>query len=505
MTPLPRWPGLAGATLVLTLCLGSLVPLVLRAEGFTLLPSDLAALRFTLVQALLSAVLSCALAVPVARALARRRFAGRGLLITLLGAPFILPVIVAILGLLAIFGRGGIINAALTALGLPAISIYGLEGILLAHVFLNMPLATRLLLIGWQSIPAEHFRLVASLGLPVGPVLERPMLRRTLPGVFTAIFLLCLTGFATALILGGGPAATTVELAIYQALRFDFDPGRAAILALLQFALCTAAAMVAMRITPRAAAAAGLDRPLLLPPTGLLARLADAGALSLAGAFLILPLAAVVLSGAPAIASLPPEVWSAAGRSLLVAMASTAICLMLALALAMAPGRLATLAGAMPLATSSLALGTGLFLLLFAVTDPAGVALPVTVLVNAVMSLPFALRAIAPELERIEATHGRLATSLRLTGTARLRILILPRLRRPLGFAGGLAAALSMGDLGVIALFADPDRATLPMAMHRLMGAYRMDEAAGAALLLLVLSLALFQLFDLVTRSNADA
>ena len=47
------------------------------------------------------------LAVPVARALARRRFPGRGLLVTLLGAPFLLPVIVALLGLLAVFGRAG--------------------------------------------------------------------------------------------------------------------------------------------------------------------------------------------------------------------------------------------------------------------------------------------------------------------------------------------------------------------------------------------------------------
>jgi thiamine transport system permease protein len=132
-------------------------------------------------------------------------------------------------------------------------------------------------------------------------------------------------------------------------------------------------------------------------------------------------------------------------------------------------------------------------------------ALPVTVIVNAVLSLPFALRATAPALSQIEATHGRLATSLGLTGMARLRIVILPRLRRPLGFAAGLTAALSMGDLGVIALFADADQATLPLVMHRLMGAYRMNDAAGAALLLLALSLALFRLFDRGTRSDADA
>jgi thiamine transport system permease protein len=65
-----------------------------------------------------------------------------------------------------------------------------------------------------------------------------------------------------------------------------------------------------------------------------------------------------------------------------------------------------------------------------------------------------------------------------------------------LGFAGGLAAALSMGDLGVIVLFAGSEGATLPLQVYRLMAAYRMGDAAAAALLLLALSLLLFWAFD---------
>jgi thiamine transport system permease protein len=506
MTGIPRWPGHVAAAIVLALCLGTLIPLALRADqGFTLAPSDLAAIRFTLTQALLSAAISVLLAIPVARALARRHFPDRSLLITLLGAPFILPVIVAVLGLLAIFGRSGVLNTALAALGLPTVSIYGLQGVVLAHVFFNLPLATRFLLMGWLSIPAEHFRLAASLNLPTGPILERPMLRRAVPPAFVAIFLLCLTSFAVALTLGGGPAATTVELAIYQSLRFDFDPGRAALLSLVQFALCTAAAMAAAFLAPLPVSTPGLDRHIDHFDSGTLSRLTDTAALTFAALFLLLPLAAVILRGAPALLSLPPEVWSAAARSITMALASTALCLALTLALCLAPGPAATLAASVPLATSALALGTGLFLILYRFANPVALAMPITVIVNAVLSLPFALRATAPALSQIESTYGRLATSLGLTGMARLRVMILPRLRRPLGFAAGLAAALSMGDLGVIALFADADQATLPLVMHRLMGAYRMDDAAGAALLLLALSLALFRLFDRGARSDADA
>ena len=132
-----------------------------------------------------------------------------------------------------------------------------------AHVVFTLPLATRLVLQGWLAIPAERFRLAAALGFGAGDVarvLERPMLRQVLPGAFLVIFLICLTSFAVALTLGGGPKATTVELAIYQAVRFDFDLGKAALLALIQFALGGASALLALKVSLPAGFGAGLDR-----------------------------------------------------------------------------------------------------------------------------------------------------------------------------------------------------------------------------------------------------
>lgn len=60
-----------------------------------------------------------------------------------------------------------------------------------------------------------------------------------------------------------------------------------------------------------------------------------------------------------------------------------------------------------------------------------------------------------------------------------------------------------MGDLGVIALFAPPEVVTLPLLMERLMGAYRMQAAAGVALVLVLLTFALFWAFDRGGRRNA--
>jgi thiamine transport system permease protein len=429
-----------------------------------------------------------------------------------MGAPFILPVIVAVLGLLAIFGRAGWLNAGLEGIGAGTVSIYGLAGIVLAHAFLNLPLAVRLILQAWLSVPSERIRLAASLGFSDADMrrhFERPILRGVLPGAFMIVFLICTTSFAVALILGGGPRATTVELAIYQAFRFEFDLGRAAMLGLIQAAICVAAGLVALGLMRGGEMGAGLDRPPMAWPgdTGR-ARSADGAAIVGAGAFLMLPLVAVLLDGVVAILGLPTLVWTAALRSILVALCSTALAIGLALPIALfaARGRgwVETLA-ALSISVSPLVMGTGLFLILFPIADPVALALPVTAFVNALVALPFILRGLIPEVRRAEASQGRLADALGLTGWTRLRMAILPRLRRPLGFGAGLAAAFSMGDLGVIALFSAPGQATLPMEMYRLMGSYRTEDAEGAAVLLMLLALGMFWLFDRGGRVDARA
>lgn len=511
--------GLASALLLL-FSLGTLSIVAYRAETLSALsPSDWAAVGFTVKQALLSAVISTALAIPVARALARRDFPGRRLLIGLLGAPFILPVIVAVLGLLAIFGRAGLFSTILAPFGVGPLNIYGPRGVVLAHVFFNLPLATRLILQGWQMIPAEHFRLAAQLGMrhcDVAKHLEWPMLRATLPGAFAIIFLLATTSFAVALALGGGPKATTIELAIYQAFRFDFDLSKAALLALVQFALCGAAATAAWALSTPTGFGGGLDRPLQRWDTpSLLAKGLDVATLILIATFLLLPLTAVILKGLPALLILPPQVLPAAARSLVVALASTGITLALALPLALwitqlqqgrsGFGAVVESIGYLSIATSPMVMGTGLFILLFPYIDPATVALPLTAFVNAAISLPFAQRVLIPAIAEIRQSHGKLAQSLNMSGYSQFRLVIWPRIKRPAGFAAGLTAALSVGDLGVIALFADPDSTTLPLVMYRLMAAYNLPAASGVALVLLGLSLGLFWFFDRGGRAYADA
>lgn len=512
------WPGIGAAIIVAALTLGTVVAILARSGGSGGFgPADWSAIRFTLVQAILSALLSTVLAIPISRALSRRNFPGRRFLVLLLAAPFILPVIVAVLGILAVFGRSGLFSDLLLLIGMGPIHIYGLQGVVLAHVFFNLPLATRLLLQGWQAVPAERFRLAASLGFrpaDVQRVLEWPMLRQLVPGIFVTIFVICTTSFAVALTLGGGPRATTVELAIYQAFRFDFDLTKVAQLAGVQFSICAVAAILALWTQLPQMPGGGQDRPVTRhEANGLWLRVQDALLIFLAALFLILPLLMVVLDGLAGLRHLDDTIYYAAGRSVIVAAVSSLLSVSLGLAMAIgvhaARGRLAGKmiegTGYLAIAASPLVIGTGLFIMIFPIANPSSLALYVTALVNAVMALPFVLRSLIPSVSEVELRFGPLADSLGMKGLARFRLLLLPRIRRPLGFAAGLAAALSMGDLGVVALFVDPDQATLPLQMYRLMSAYRMEAAAGAGLLLLGLSLMAFWILDLGARADVDS
>ena len=374
-----------------------------------------------------------------------------------------------------------------------------------------------MILNGWAAIPPERFRLAAALDFAprdIARLIERPMLRATLPGCFLAIFLVCLASFTVVLIMGGGPRATSLELAIYQAFRLEFDLPHAASLAVLQTGISLVAALAGITLTKPTQFGAGRGlRGLAIPANpSPFARLGDAILLLSMTLGLALPLVMAVGAGLPALGRLPPGTSAAALRSVVIALGATMMALGLSLpiglaitALPAARGRLIDAGAMLALTTSPLVLGTGLFLALRPWTDPATLALPVTALVNASAAIPFCLRILLPEMTSLQADYGRLADSLGLHGLARLRLMTLPRLHRSLCFAAGLSAALSMGDLGVITLFSDPDHATLPMVLFRLMGQYRMDLAYGVAVLLMALSLLMFFLFDRMGRLDADA
>ncbi len=520
-----RLPALAGGLFVLLVVAGfvgvALAALLAgRLSGGLLAaftdPVIRSVLSFTLWQAFLSTLLSVGLALPVASALARQPdFPGRIWLIRLMALPMGLPVLIGALGLIGIFGRSGIVNEALSGLGLTQpISIYGLTGILVAHVFFNLPLATRLMLSALERVPAEYWRMSASLGfspLSTFRFIEWPVLARVIPGAAGLIFMLCVTSFTLVLIFGGGPAATTIEVAIYQALRFDFNPERAVSLALLQITV-TGMILGGLSLLP-AAADTGSTSGRRFPRFDgrrALVRAVDGLLLSLAALFLILPLGQVVVSGLQAdLARLLAQAafQQAASTSLLVALAAGLSATLLAYGVIAARAEidaaraqnagnrifslaLASVSSLVLLVPTSV-LATGWFLALRSRGEIASFAPVIVTGINALMALPFAVRVLEPAYREHRARTGRLAESLGLSVSQRLRRVDWPVLKRPFLTALAFAMALSLGDLGAVALFGSENISTLPALIYARMGSYRSTDADGLALLLGVICLVL--------------
>jgi len=74
--------------------------------------------RFSLYQATLSTLLSLAIAIPVALAMAHSpNFRGRSLIVTLFSLSLVIPTIVAIYGIVAVYGRTGWLSSLLGTVG----------------------------------------------------------------------------------------------------------------------------------------------------------------------------------------------------------------------------------------------------------------------------------------------------------------------------------------------------------------------------------------------------
>ena len=517
-------PGLAAATLAAALAGGAIWAVAAEAGGLDL-PALLgdAYVRgvtlFTLKQAALSTLLSALLGLAAARAVHRRTGPrGARALHLLASLALVMPTTVAAIGIVSVWGRAGWVADAAAVLGLPGPggALYGLPGVLLAHVFFNAPLMARIFHAALAGIPDGRWRLAAQLGMggrEVWRFVEWPAIRRVAPGACGLVFLLCFTSFSLVLMLGGGPKASTLEVAIYEAARLDFDLGKAAALSLLQLGICALVLLVLARFPTEWATgrgAAGLGGRIRPDRVERGARLADGITALVAIGIVAAPLAAIITGGIRAeLLSLPadPTFRAALMASVAIAIASAGITCGLAWAICEArrtlvlPTRLARhtgLAGLLDLASTiylavpAIVFGLGAFLALRGMVDAFAPAPLLVLAANVLLSLPFAVRVLQGRLAESGARHDRLCASLGITGLARLRLVEFPVARRELGFAAALSAALSVGDMGVIALFGSDTFRTLPWLLYQRSGRYQSDEAAAIALVLLLLSLAFF-------------
>lgn len=467
-------------------------------------------LQFSIGQAFLSAALSVIVGLLFARAFFYQPFSGKAFLLQIFSVTFVLPALVAVFGILGVYSSAGWLGQFSRLLGFSwQPQIYGLTGILLAHLFFNIPLAARMFLQSFHAIPNQQRQLTAQLNLRGWQFirwLELPYLRQQFLPTFVLIFMLCFTSFAIVLVLGGGPKFTTIEVAIYQAIMFDFDLPKAALFALLQFVFCFVLFGLSAVLTKLPETNLS-QKDLWLSPQSSAVKFWQIFCLISVSAFILVPLSNVVISavnsGAIFSAWKSPQLWRAIGYSFSIAPLSAICALLMAMALLQLSRRLHWLhfnqfancllnTSMIVLSVPMLVLSIGLYLLLQEIEFTHWHLFAILVVCNALAALPFVVRILAVPMNQNMQYYEKLCQSLAIKGWARFRLIEWHNLSAPIKYAFALACALSLGDFTAIALFGNQDFSSLPYLLYQQLGSYRSDDAAVTALILMAVCLGLF-------------
>ena len=483
---------------------------------------------FTLKQAALSVLVSLALGLPGAWFIGSSRSRFASVLRTLTAVPFAMPSILVVLGFVLFFGNSGWVNRGFAfvtgASEGPFRILYKPQAIILAHGFFNFPLVIRLVGDGLGRARRAYAHAAASLGASPAMTALTVILPLALPALMSAIllvFLYCFTSFAVVLVLGGGPASTTLAVEIYRNARIFFNYNNAGVLALMETLIAVSLFLGFFFFGKKSRAVkTDLHERIETEKRSPASRIVMIVYCLVIAFFILGPLLSIPLesflfrpsrSAGQVLSfrwweSLGSTCLPALGRSLTLAFFSaTAACVLACLAAGAVkileergsggslPALIIRFFTAAPVISSGIVLGLGWLILYGRNFSRAPLAL---VILHAVTALPFAFNFISEGFRSLPANTLNAAS---VFGAGPLRGLLttalplsLPRIRSAWGFA----AALSMGELNAVMMLGMEGWETLPLYIYRAVGAYRYGTACAAGTLLIAGCAACFLLSE---------
>jgi molybdate transport system permease protein len=163
---------------------------------------------------------------PVAYVLGRRRFPGRGAVLTLVELPLVLPPAVAGIGLIAAFGRFGLLGDQLNALGIRV--GFTQAAVVLAVAFVESPFYVRGAVAAFEALDGDLLAAARTLGAGPWRVFFRVAIPLAAGGLGAASALALARGLgefgATIIFAGSLQGVTqTLPLAIYAQFEANFD------------------------------------------------------------------------------------------------------------------------------------------------------------------------------------------------------------------------------------------------------------------------------------------
>ncbi|BAP58746.1 thiamine ABC transporter inner membrane subunit [Candidatus Tachikawaea gelatinosa] len=478
---------------------------------------------FSFWQAILSAFLSIILAIMLAQALHRRKFLGRQLLLQIFSINLVIPILVIIIGIVSIYGHNGWLAKICTYFHISYnFSLYGIKGILITHIFLNLPLATRLFLQNLENISEKYCQLSSQLniyGWNRFQLIEWPFLRNQIIPIFTLIFILCFSTFTIALILGGGPKSTTIEVLIYESLNFNFNPSYAALLSCIQFFICLIFLLINERfknlqIITSIKYASNFSN---YTQDSFVLKLVDMIIIMIAMFFFLPPLFTIVYYGIQEniISILKNHNFlNAVYSSIKISLTSSIFALIFSIMLlwtirelnvyfSKVKAQILRISGILILTIPSNVLSITFFLLFHNFFDNTKYLINnLFIFNNTLLVMPYIIKILEHPMFIFNKKYNNLCQSLNISGINRFIFVEFRFLKEKIAYALAFSCILSIGDFGILGLFKNDNICTLPIYLYEQMNNYNYKDANVISFFILFFCLLLFYFIENILFKN---
>jgi thiamine transport system permease protein len=487
-------------------------------------------LRFTINQALVSTLLCLVIGLPGAYLLSNYDIKGKKIILGICAIPFVLPSILVILGFVSFYGNNGFLNQLLMSLfnleEPPLRILYSYQAIILAHAFYNFPVILLLITTYWDNLDPKYEMASYVFGATRTQTFFNVTLRRILPSILSSsllVFLFCFTSFSIILVLGGGPKYTTMEVEIYRRARIGMDMNGAAAYSIVSIVFCIILLILylgSQKLISSSDSVVSSTYQKNKQPTSKTGRLFSNLYFTITGLFILAPILSIVLKscfatvsrssqkvftlkyykqlfGMQASSGVMNDATPAILTSLKIAIIVGLLTVPIVLSLSVATKRkdslssnLIELIGMLPLAISSVIIGLGYYLI--AAKVPALSGTTMVVLAHLVIALPFALRIITPELDKLPDTLSQSAMTLGATPFRAFVDIELPLIKNALIKAAIFSFATSMGEINATLILSSSKIVTIPIVMYRLIGSYNFAGASALGTILIVVCAIVF-------------
>ena len=468
---------------------------------------------FSLYQAILSAVISCGLAIPLALALNRHKnyILIKGI-ISLCGFSFVIPSILIVYSVIQIFGYNGFLNSNFKFYNILSIdSIYGIKAILIAHILLNTPFATRLFVQNLNNIPKNYYEISKTFNISIiGNIikLELPIIKQNLFTVFSIIFSLCFLSFAIVMALGGGPRNSTLEVAIYQYALFELNFNKAIILSFIQIGICLLFVFIGFfklkgsnffEIQIITNEHPHKDYKLI--------KIIDFSLIAFFIFFLFSPIAILIKDFINV--DLSKIIFSATFlnaflNSLLISITTGSLvsiigffisCLIIVNYKNILIQQLLFLFSSMIIIISPIIFSLGYFIILQNFMHFNYFKFLVVVLINVIFLLPFSILILFSALKNIYLSFKDIQDAFRIDHINYFKI-IFPLIKKNFFYVFAFSTVITFGDFTIISFFRNENFETLPSYLFKLISIYKFNEASFVAGIILLISLLIYFVID---------